>query len=151
VASDGQERKSRLGVLTLWVVGVLLLLLAGFVWLWWHWIPVLYDGYNGVTQAERLTAIANTRAALFAALIGLGALLTAALTIRAQRFTAETLHVSQQTFKITERGHLTDRYAKAIEQLGGDKLDGASEASTRWSNSRPTPNGHRIRQRLLRY
>ena len=38
--------------------------LAGFVWVWWHWVPVLYEGFNGITQAERLTAITSTRTAL---------------------------------------------------------------------------------------
>jgi hypothetical protein len=31
--------------------------------------------------------------------------------------------ITARTFKRTQRGHLTDRYAKAIEQLGNDNLD----------------------------
>jgi uncharacterized protein YjbI with pentapeptide repeats len=147
VTSGDQERKQRPGPLAPWIIGVPLLL-AGFVWLWWHWIPVLYEGYNGVTQAERLTAITNTRTGLLAGLIGVGALGTLWLNIRSQRLTAESLrftaetvrlseenvrlseenlnqtkHNQEETFRLAERGHLTDRYAKAIEQLGNDKLD----------------------------
>jgi hypothetical protein len=119
VASDqGRQRPGRNALvikrLSWSVVG--LAASALFLWAWWHWIPVLYEGYNGVTQAERLTAISNTRAALFAVIIGLGALGTLWLNSRVYRVTA-------RTFEVTERGHLTDRYSKAIEQLGSDTLD----------------------------
>jgi Pentapeptide repeats (9 copies) len=120
--ADEEGRKGRPVARALGALGTILFL-AGFVWLWWRWVPVLYQGFNGITQAERLTAITNTRAALLAGLVGIGALGTFWLNSRAQQFTAETLRVSQQTLRITERGHLTDRYTKAIEQLGGDKLD----------------------------
>jgi hypothetical protein len=98
-------------------------LLAGFVWLWWAGVPLLYSGVNDISPADRLKAITDTRTALLAGLAALGALGTFWLNGRAQRFTAQTLRVSQQTYRITERGHLTDRYSKAIEQLGNDKLD----------------------------
>jgi hypothetical protein len=52
----------------------------------------------------------------FRGFVGLGALGTFWLNSRVYRITA-------RTFELTERGHLTDRYAKAIEQLGDDKLD----------------------------
>ncbi len=38
-------------------------------------------------------------------------------------FTARTFYLSQRTFELTEQGQVTDRYTKAIEQLGSDKLD----------------------------
>jgi hypothetical protein len=91
------------------------LFFAGFVWVWWHWVPVLYEGYNGITQAERLAAITNTRAALLAGLVGVGALGTFWLNSRVYRVTA-------RTFDVTERGHVTDRYSKAIEQLGSESI-----------------------------
>jgi hypothetical protein len=31
--------------------------------------------------------------------------------------------LSRRTFELTEQGQVTDRYTKAIEQLGSDKLD----------------------------
>jgi hypothetical protein len=92
--------------------------LAGFVWLWWHGVPALYRTADDEPAAEndRLNAVATTRAALLAGLVGLGALGTFWLNSRVYRITA-------RTFELTERGHLTDRYAKAIEQLGNDNLD----------------------------
>ena len=92
-----------------------MLLLAGFVWLWWQGVPALYRTAGGGEDA-RLSAVTTTRAALLAGFVGLGALGTFWLNSRVYRITA-------RTFELTERGHLTDRYAKAIEQLGDDKLD----------------------------
>lgn len=111
-----------------------ILFLAGFVWLWWHWVPVLYQGFNGITEPERLTATTNTRAALLAGLVGIGALGTFWLNSRAQRFMAENLRLTEENlrltknsqeenFRLAERGHLADRYTKAIELLGDDKLE----------------------------
>ena len=70
-----------------------------------------YDAENA-----RLNAITTTRAALLVGFVGLGALGTFWLNSRVYRITA-------RTFELTERGHLTDRYAKAIEQLGNDNVD----------------------------
>ncbi len=38
-------------------------------------------------------------------------------------FTARDFTLSRRTFQLTEQGQVTDRYTKAIEQLGSDKLD----------------------------
>lgn len=62
-------------------------------------------------EATRSQAIVTTRASVLAALAGLGALITIGINYR-------NSHTTNQTFRITERGHLTDRYTKAIEQLG---------------------------------
>jgi hypothetical protein len=43
-------------------------------------------------------------------------LLTFWLNSRVYRITA-------RTFEVTEQGQITERYSKAIEQLGADKLD----------------------------
>jgi hypothetical protein len=94
----------------------------------------LYAGYFGITEAERLKAITDTRTALLAGLIGVGTLGTFWINARAQRFTAESIRVSQEnlrlternqeeTFRLAQRGHLTDRYSKAIEQIGDGNLD----------------------------
>jgi hypothetical protein len=98
------------------------LLFAGFVWLWWQGVPALYRTAGGGEDA-RLNAVTTTRAALLAGLAALGALGTFWSSARTQRFTAETLRISEKNFQLTERGHLTDRYAKAIEQLGSENLD----------------------------
>jgi len=56
------------------------------------------------------------RTALLAGLVGVGALLTFWLNSQLYRLTA-------RAFELTEQGHITERYTKAIEQLGSDKLD----------------------------
>jgi hypothetical protein len=87
-----------------------------------------------VSPADQLQAITATRTALLAGLAAVGALGTFWLNARTQRFTAETLRISEanfqlaersqkESFKLAERGHLTDRYTRAIAQLGDDKLD----------------------------
>jgi uncharacterized protein YjbI with pentapeptide repeats len=50
--------------------------------------------------------------------LGAGLLATGALLFTARNFT-----LSRRTFELTEQGQVTDRYTKAIEQLGSDKLD----------------------------
>ena len=45
------------------------------------------------------------------------------LTLGAGLFAAGVLLYTARTFALSRRGQVTDRYAKAIEQLGSDKLD----------------------------
>jgi hypothetical protein len=54
-------------------------------------------------------AEASTRTGLIAGLAGLGAL--------------GSLAIATRTYRLTQQGQITDRYTKAIEQLGSDKLD----------------------------
>ena len=91
---------------------------TAFCLVWWLLPPVLYAGAGAGPDAEnvRVKAITDTRTALLAGLVGLGALGTFWLNSRVYRITA-------RTFEVTERGHLTDRYTKAIEQLGSTTLD----------------------------
>ena len=87
-------------------------------------------------EASRRAAVSATRGALVTGLLGVGALLAlwinnatarAALTNARAALTNAEVAVSNsgvavETLRVAERGHLTDRYAKAIEQLGDDKL-----------------------------
>ena len=50
--------------------------------------------------------------------LGAGLLAAGALV-----FTARNYILSQRTFELTEQGQVTDRYTKAITQLGDEKLD----------------------------
>ena len=50
--------------------------------------------------------------------LGAGLFAAAALVFTARNFT-----LSRRTFELTEQGQVTERYTKAIEQLGSDKLD----------------------------
>jgi uncharacterized protein YjbI with pentapeptide repeats len=88
-----------------------------WLWLWqWRWriglgslfilvwfvVPPWLYRHTGTAKDAKLKAITDTRTALLAGLIGVGALLT---------------------FWLNRQGQITDRYTKAIEQLGSDKLD----------------------------
>ena len=54
-----------------------------------------------------------------------GVFAAGALTFTARNFTLSrrTVELTRQTFELTEQGQVTDRYTKAIEQLGSAKLD----------------------------
>jgi uncharacterized membrane protein (DUF485 family) len=78
-----------------------------FILVWWLVPPLLYR-HTGTTKDAKLRAIIDTRTALLAGLIGVGALLTFWLNSRVYRITARSLEV-------TEQGHITERYTKAIE------------------------------------
>jgi len=98
-----------------WWIALATLLATLFILVWWLVPPLLYL-HTGTTKDAKLKAITDTRTALLAGLIGVGALLTFWLNSRVYRITAQTL-------RVTEEGQITDRYTKAIEQLGSDKLD----------------------------
>jgi hypothetical protein len=93
---------------------------------WWHWalagpalvgaflavwkLPLLL--YGDVTKASadaRLQAASGFRTALIAGVAGLAAL--------------GSLVISRRTYRLTQESQITDRYTKAIEQLGSDKPD----------------------------
>jgi hypothetical protein len=71
---------------------------------------------HGMTAAERLKAINDVRTTLVQALAGL-ALLGGLF------FTARTFRLGAKNFDLAVQEQLTDRYTKAVEQLGSDKLD----------------------------
>ena len=121
------------------------------MWLWWQGVPALYRTAGSGPDGEnvRLTAVTTTRAALLAGFVGLGAFGTFWLNSRICRSTA-------RTFELTERGHLTDRYSRAIEQLGNDILDvrlgGISRpAKSCGPSDDPQPKARAIGQRLGHY
>jgi hypothetical protein len=85
-----------------------LVALGGFVWLWWKGVPALYQD-SGAGLDARVQAVTGTRTALLVGLAGVGAV--------------GALWLNNRTFQVTQLGHLTDRYAKAIEQLGSETVD----------------------------
>jgi hypothetical protein len=102
-----------------WLVGIVAVVLAAVIvwalfvpvpdWLARHDVgsakPALVQTARDAARGRLLTLVAG----LFAA----GALV----------FTALNFTLSRRTFELTEQGQVTDRYTKAIEQLGSDKLD----------------------------
>jgi hypothetical protein len=88
---------------------------ALFLVVWWKLPLALYAKTAGSDDA-RLKAITDTRTALLAGLVGVGALLTFWLNSQLYRLTT-------RAFELNEQGHITERYTNAIEQLGSNKLD----------------------------
>jgi len=72
-------------------------------------LPSLLTRHPRVDAATRHTAITNTRTGLVATLAVLGAGVGLAYTAR--------------TYRLSREGHVTDRYTKAVEQLGSDKVE----------------------------
>ncbi|MEV6258947.1 pentapeptide repeat-containing protein [Nocardia sp. NPDC051911] len=48
---------------------------------------------------------------------------TAAVAVAALWFTGQSLHAAQNQYGLSEQGQVTDRFGKAIEHLGSDKID----------------------------
>jgi hypothetical protein len=85
-------------------------LLAGVAAVLVVWpLPSLLTRHPRVDAAARHTAITNTRTGLVATLAVLGAGVGLAYTAR--------------TYRLSREGHLTDRYTKAVEQLGSNKIE----------------------------
>jgi hypothetical protein len=83
--------------------------LAGIILAVWKLPSLLYGDVTEASADARLQAASSFRTALVAGLAGLAALGSLAMATR--------------TYRLTQQGHITDRYTKAIEQLGSDKLD----------------------------
>ena len=121
-----------------WLFGVLVIAVL-VLWLLWR-VPVwLANGHvSGVTGSVRASLIQQATESFRGELITLlgGVLVAGALYFTARNFvlSRHTLELSQRTLEensqlsrraleLTEQGQVTDRYIKAIEQLGSDKLD----------------------------
>jgi uncharacterized protein YjbI with pentapeptide repeats len=53
----------------------------------------------------------------------MGSLITALAAIGALVFTSQSLRANQKQIELSEQGQLTERFGKAVEQLGSNKLD----------------------------
>jgi hypothetical protein len=102
-----------------WLAGIAAAVLA-LAFLWALFVPVAdwlaHHDVGSATETLHETALDNVRGRLLT--LGAGLLAAAALIFTARNFT-----LSRRTFELTEQGQVTDRYTKAIEQLGSDKLD----------------------------
>jgi hypothetical protein len=75
----------------------------------WKLPSLLYGDISEASPDARLQAASSFRTALIAGLAGLAALGSLAMATR--------------TYRLAQQGQITDRYAKAIEQLGSENLD----------------------------
>jgi uncharacterized protein YjbI with pentapeptide repeats len=73
-----------------------------------------------VAGAQRASQLQAARESVRTQLLTLGA---GVLAAGALLFTALNTTLSRRTFILAEQGQVTDRYTRAIEQLGSDKLD----------------------------
>jgi uncharacterized protein YjbI with pentapeptide repeats len=115
----------------LWIAAAVaaVVLIVFFAWVLFvpaaDWLARHDIGQATGTSLE--TARNNARGnllALTAGIAGFGALLFTARNFALQRRTLALAEESQRrTLELTEQGQVTDRYTKAIEQLGSDKLD----------------------------
>lgn len=112
---DAARRRWWLGAAAL-IVGFISL--VGFVLVVWLVPPVLYKYVSD--PKDRATAEASTRTGFLAGLVGLAALGGLAINARTLR---ETQRANRETHQLELLGQLNDRYAKAIEELGSDKLN----------------------------
>jgi membrane protein implicated in regulation of membrane protease activity len=96
-----------------WVLALVCLLgiaaLAAIIVAVWKLPSLLYGDVTQASPDARLQAASGFRTAFVAGLAGLAAL--------------GSLAMASRTYRLTQQGQITDRYTKAIEQLGSDKLD----------------------------
>lgn len=96
-------------ILTLWG-----LLGPGARWLSGERTELTATERRDLSPAERLEAINSARSALLQSVTGL-------VVIVGVVFTAASLLYTARTLDLTRQGQVTDRYTKAIEQLGSDR------------------------------
>jgi uncharacterized protein YjbI with pentapeptide repeats len=105
---------------TRWLAGGVAALLLAVVLAWVLFVPaadwLAHHDVDSATGSLHETALDNARGRLLT--LGAGLFAAGALVFTARNFT-----VSRRTLELTEQGQVTDRYTKAIEQLGSDKLD----------------------------
>ena len=113
-----------------WLAGIAAVVL-GLAIAWVLFVPVAdwlaHHDVGSVNGPLHETALDNARGRLLtlgAGLFAAGALVFTALNFNLLRRNSEQADQWQRrTHELTEQGQVTDRYTKAIEQLGSDKLD----------------------------
>ena len=105
---------------TRWLIGLLAAVVLVLAVVWVLFVPAAdwfaRHDVGPATGPLHETALDNARGRLLA--LGAGLFAAGALVFTARNFT-----VSRRALELTEQGQVTDRYTKAIEQLGSDKLD----------------------------
>ena len=102
-----------------WLAGIAAVVL-GLAIAWVLFVPIAdwlaHHDVGSATGPLHETALDNARGRLLTLTAGVFA-------AGALAFTARNFTLSRRTLDVTEQGQVTDRYTKAIEQLGSDKLD----------------------------
>ncbi len=102
-----------------WLVGIAVVVLA-LATVWALFVPIAdwlaHHDVGSVKGSLHETALDNARGRLLT--LGAGLFAAGALVFTARNFT-----LSRRTFELTEQGQVSDRYTKAIEQLGSKDLE----------------------------
>ncbi|MEU8148955.1 hypothetical protein [Nonomuraea sp. NPDC048901] len=93
------------------VAGIVWVLGPGARWVLEHMDGVAIGGPAGLGGKDLAAALDAVRGRVLAVATGLAALV-------AVYYTARNADTARRTFRLGERGHVTDRYGKAVEQLG---------------------------------
>src|SRR5580700_4064551 len=103
-----------------WLAGGLAAVVLALAVTWLLFVPaadwLAHHDVGSATGALHETALDNARDRLLT--FGAGLFAAGALIFTARNFT-----VSRRTLELSRQGQVTDRYTRAIEQLGSDKLD----------------------------
>jgi Pentapeptide repeats (8 copies) len=103
------------------LVAAAVVVVAGIYIVFWPLSDLIASHDVGaITGPRRAAALMTARDAARGRLLAFGAGLFAA---GALVYTGRNFTLSRRTFELTEQGQVTDRYTKAIEQLGSDQLD----------------------------
>jgi hypothetical protein len=94
--------------------------LLAYLLIWYGPDLIARHDVGEVTGQLRVLRLQQARDAARGRLLTLGAGLFAAAALI---FTAQNYRLGHRTLEVAEQGHVTDRYTRAIEQLGSDKLD----------------------------
>jgi hypothetical protein len=91
------------------------------------WFLRHVDGVRGLSGKELADAQDAVRGRILTAATGLAALAAVYFTARnaetARKALLHSVEAARWTAELTEQGQVTERYTKAIEQLGSDKID----------------------------
>ncbi len=85
--------------------------------------PLTDEDRRELSAHERVEAINAARHTLIQAATGLVVIGGVVFTAQGLWYTAQSLETSRQAQSIAEQGQITDRYTKAVEQLGSSKDD----------------------------
>ncbi len=102
------------------VLAILVLAVVVYLLIWYGPDLIARHDVGSVTGPLRTLRMQQALDAARGRLLTLGAGLFAA---GALAFTALNFVLSRRTFELTEQGQVTDRYTKAIEQLGSETID----------------------------
>jgi len=113
-----------------WTAGAIILAALVIVILWK--VPQWQVGhYSGLTSSQWFDHVNEARKTLATILGGLVLLAGAYFTWRNIKLTQESVATAQKGLMVSQEGQITDRFTKAIEQLGAGDASGKEKLEVR--------------------